>query len=333
MKVTHGGNVWQGARPDQWLDFSANLNPEGPPEWVRSAMEEGLSRAAYYPDLRERAARRGMSAFLKLPEECVLVTSGGIEAAALTAVLGRNHAIAQPTFQEYGHLCAESRSVSREALEDYTPRAGERLWLCNPNNPTGDALRRQEVLRLLDRVEAAGAYLAVDEAFIEYCPEESVVDLVADHPALTVLGSLTKALSIPGIRLGYLAAHPSVIAKIEPQLPPWRINCVADTVAAALPGHEADFAALRRLNDVRREAFATDLRALGIKVYPSNANFLLCDFGRDMRPDIEALKEKHILVRPCGMFPRLNDGHVRLCVRTEEENRQLIETLYPLSPI
>ena len=327
MAVYHGGNVWQGEGPDQWLDFSANLNPEGPPEWVRTAMAGGLGRAAYYPDIAGRAARAGMAAHLGIPEACVLVTAGGIEAASLAAGLPGAHVVAQPTFQEYGRLCGTHRDMTRDELRDYAFAPGETLWLCNPNNPTGDALARDEVIALLRRAEAAGARLIVDEAFIDYCPAHSVVDLVENHPALIVLGSLTKVLAIPGVRLGYIAAHPSVIGAVSEGLLPWRLNCVADAVAAALPGHQADFERIRALNDRRREAFTHQLAALGIHVYPSSANFLLCDFGRDMRPVIERLKQQRILVRPCGMFPGLGHGHVRLCVRTEEENARLVAAL------
>ena len=327
MSVYHGGDVWQGRGPAEWLDFSANLNPEGPPAWVKAAMAEGLARASWYPDLAGTEARRGMAAYLRLPEACVLVTSGGIEAAALAAATAENSIVAQPTFQEYGRLCGAHRDVRRDALDQHTFAPGECLWLCNPNNPTGDAIAREHLTQLLDKAERAGARLIVDEAFIEYCPSRSVADRVREHPALIVLGSLTKVLAIPGIRLGYMAAHPSVIEKIGAGLTPWRLNCVADAVAAALPGHPEDFDRIRRLNRQRREAFADDLRSLGAKVWPSEANFLLCDFGRDMRPAIEQLKKRHILVRPCGMFPGLTDSYIRLCVRTEAENRRLVEAL------
>lgn len=327
MSVIHGGDVWRGPSPDAILDFSANLNPEGPPEWVRAAMLRGLENARYYPDLRQAAALAGLSAHLGLPEACVLPTAGGIEAVACAAKRSGNHAVAQPTFQEYGALCGGHRDVLRADLADYRPLPEETLWLCNPNNPTGDALPRAEVLALLERQEAAGGRLVVDEAFIDYCPRHSVRDAVADHPALVVLGSLTKVLAIPGVRLGYLAAHPSVVEGLRKGLLPWRLNCVADAVAAALPGHGADFEAIRRLNAAHRAAFAAALADIGARVYPSDANFLLCDFSRDMRPDIERLRAQGILVRPCGMFPGLTHGHVRLCVRTEGENGRLVEAL------
>ena len=327
MSVYHGGDVWQGGAPGEYLDFSANLNPEGPPQWVRAAMLRGLENARFYPDLRQGAAVAGLSAHLGLPEACILPTAGGIEAIACVAGLSKRHAVAQPTFQEYGALCGAHRDVKRSELADYRPEPGETLWLCNPNNPTGEALPRGDMSALLEKLEAVGGRLVVDEAFIDYCPEHSVRYAVCDHPALIVLGSLTKVLAIPGVRLGYLAAHPSAMEGLRERLLPWRLNCVADAVAAALPGHGAEFREIRRLNTVRREAFAAALAAIGVKAHPSDANFLLCDFGRDMRPEIERLRERGILVRPCGMFPGLTHGHVRLCVRTEGENGRLVAAL------
>ena len=327
MTVIHGGDVWRGALPEDYLDFSANLNPEGPPEWVREALALGLERARFYPDLSGAAARRGMAAHLGLPEDCVLVTAGGIEAASLAAKLPGQHGVVQPTFQEYGRLCGAYHNIFREKLHEYTFLEGKNVWLCNPNNPTGDVLKRNKMMELLEKAEKAGARLIVDEAFIEYSPENSVADLVKAHPGLVILGSLTKILAIPGIRLGYMAASPNVIEALAGDLLPWRLNSLADAVAAALPGHEADFEAIRLLNARRRAAFARALEALGVRVYPSDANFLLCDFGRDMRPETDALRKRRILLRPCGMFPGLTHGHVRLCVRREAENERLIEAL------
>ena len=330
MSVDHGGDVWRGGRPGDWLDFSASLNPDGPPDWVRAGLAAGLENAAYYPDPRSKMARAGLAAHVGVPPECLLPMSGGVEAAAAAARLSKRHAILQPTFQEYARLCGAHRNVDWENWRDFAPEPGECVWLCNPNNPTGAALSREDVLALLARVEASGGRLVVDEAFIDYCPGRGVAREVAAHPALIVLGSLTKALAIPGARLGYVAAHPSVIAALEESLPPWRLNCAAEAVAAALPGREGDFEVIRERNARRRAAFAVALEDLGAKVLPSEANFLLCDFERDMRPAVEALRENRILVRPCGAFPGLTHGHVRLAVRTEAENARLVRALREL---
>ena len=339
MSIEHGGDVWQGGAPEDYLDFSASLNPDGPPKWVREALEAGLSRVRWYPDARARAALAGLSAHLGLPESCLLLTNGGAEAAALAANvpypavapkaarrLGRQ-VIAQPAFGEYARLCGAHADIRWDGLADYDVQSGDTVWLGNPNTPTGAAMPREAVLALLDRAEREGGRLVVDEAFIDYCPRNSVRDRVPAHEGLIVLGSMTKSLAIPGARLGYVAAHPSVIALMARGLPPWRMNCLAGAVAAALPGHAESFDEIARVNARRRERFAQALRLIGARVYPSEASFLLCDFGRDMRPVAQALRREGILVRLCGAFPGLTHGHVRLGVRTEDENAQLIDAL------
>ena len=85
--LRHGGNVWEGGDPSRWLDFSANLRPEGAPEWVMRTMRAALDDTRYYPDRTLAAARRGLAAYLDVPERCVLPTAGG--AAAIDAVLAR----------------------------------------------------------------------------------------------------------------------------------------------------------------------------------------------------------------------------------------------------
>ena len=285
MTVIHGGNVWQGGAPDQWLDFSANLNPEGPPDGCLRPWRPGWRGRGTTPTCGAAAARRGMAQHLGIPEACVLVTAGGIEAAALAAQLPGRHTVAQPTFQEYARLCGPCDSVEREKLHEHPFSRDEILWICNPNNPTGDALSRGEMLGLLRRAEAAGARLIVDEAFIEYCPEASVADFVENHPSLIVLGSLTKVLAIPGVRLGYIAADPNVTFRLLEGLTPWRLNCVADAVAAALPGHQADFEAIRQVNAPRRAAFAGRWGPWA-SASTLRRQFPAVRFGRDMRPEI-----------------------------------------------
>ena len=87
--MKHGGNVWDDNRPAQWLDFSANLRPEGTPEWVRHVMEEALKDTRYYPDRAMKAARKGLAEWLEVPENHVLPTAGG--AAAIDLILSMSY--------------------------------------------------------------------------------------------------------------------------------------------------------------------------------------------------------------------------------------------------
>ena len=321
--MKHGGNVWEGGDPAKWLDFSANLRPEGPPEWVQSTLAAALADARYYPDRRMRAAREGLAAYLGVPAENVLPTAGG--AAAIDLALGMRAGRVLARRDTFGEYAERARAHGRAAQEMDTPACpGDTAVLCNPNNPTGEALPRAEALALHRRLKERGAELLADEAFIDFCPEHTLRRDVCD--TLTVVGSLTKLLCVPGIRLGYAVGAPRVIREMEERAVAWSLNALAAAVAAELPRHKAEIAADIQRNSARRERFSSLLREIGARPLPSRANFLLVDFGRDMSGAAAYLKERGILVRPCASFGLAN-SFLRLAVKRDGENDILIREI------
>lgn len=321
--MRHGGNVWEDGRPEKWLDFSANLRPEGMPDWVMQTMRGALSDAKYYPDRSMRAARRGLAAYAGLPEACILPTAGGAQAIDLVLSDGAGRVCVQPpTFAEYAE---RARAHGREVCPDVNDiRPGDTVVRCNPNNPTGAVMSRDAVLALAEQVRGQGAELMADEAFIDFCVENSVRRDVRE--GLTVVGSLTKALCIPGVRLGFVCASPERIARLESRMLPWSLNMLASAVASALPEHMDELRADAAVNAARRAEMTDALTVLDVKVLPSAANFLLCDFGEDTAPMVSSLKEQRILVRTCASFG-LGGSWLRLAVRTEEENARLVSAI------
>ena len=321
--MIHGGSVWDTGHPEGWLDFSANLRPEGPPEWVMETLRSTLEDIRYYPDPSMRRARRGLAAFLGVPEDRILPTAGGTSAIDLVlthfhgCVYTRKHA-----FAEYA-LRAEVHG-RRHSLWDGNCGAGDTLILANPDNPSGRAETKESLLTLHERLLNAGAELIADEAFIDFCPEFTVRDHAG--PGLTVVGSLTKILGVPGVRLGYLCAEPEVIRVLGKRALPWSLGTQAAEIAARLPEHREQICREAETNARRREAFAGQLKQLGADVAPSRSNFLLADFHRDMMDAAEALKSQGILVRTCASFG-LGNSFLRLAVRTETENGRLINAL------
>lgn len=321
--MRHGGNVWEGERPDAWLDFSANLRPEGPPEWVTQTLMAAVRDARYYPDRSMTAARRGLAAYLGVHEAQVLPTAGGAAAIDLLLSLQAGTVYTWPvTFGEYAER-AHARN-RRAGVWNGHCAPGDTVFLCNPNNPTGHALGRDEMLRVGERVLAQGGTLAVDEAFIDYCAGNTVRHDVRE--GISVVGSLTKTLCIPGVRLGYVCAAPEVIQRLEALSVTWSLNTFAAAVAAALPRHLSEMQADADRNPPRREHLSKLLRGLGARVEPSQSNFLLADFGRDMTACVRALKSQGILVRTCASFG-LPPSCLRVAVKTEAEHEQLIEAL------
>ena len=322
--MMHGGNVWEGGCPDQWLDFSANLRPEGPPEWVMDALRTSLSAARYYPDRAMAAAKAGLAAYAGVNEENILPTAGGIAAIDLALSLDRGAVLAEmPTFGEYALRAAAHGRACLDASERHCAKGDTRV-LCNPNNPTGAARTCGDVLSLGGEVASCGGRLLVDEAFVDYCPEHSVRGEVG--ASLTVAGSLTKILCIPGVRLGYVCGSAEDISRLEKAALPWQLNAAAAAVAAELPRHLEDLRREAARNARRRSALKAALEALGARVWPWATNFLLCDFGRDMTEAVGFLKSRRILTRPCGSFG-LGANCLRLAVRTEAENMRLTEEL------
>lgn len=333
----HGGNVWQGEAPSAWLDFSANLRPEGPPDWVRSAMLEAMENARYYPDVKMHRARQALSEYLQIDASCVLPTAGGVSAISLVNRLpSRETLVFTPCFCEYEQyaqspirkislLCDGRRIAIPETLD--LPK-GALVWFCNPMNPVGYAFDAAQMQALLEKVEAAEGYLAVDEAFIEYCEEYSVIQWVKAHERLMITGSFTKILGIPGVRLGYLCAQPQILNRLKEYQLPWELNCFAEAAACALPRHRADVRADAQANAERRAELTKALREMGVFVYPGASACILVDFGRNVAPIEEGLKRKKILVRSCMSFDDIADGrHLRLAVKDEASNRRLIQAL------
>jgi threonine-phosphate decarboxylase len=341
----HGAHYAEAARdlgtlPDSFLDFSANINPLGPPEAALSAGEEALhGEAGRYPDLHYTELRAALAGYLGVSVETVLPTNGGAEALFLAARAaangsGRKALILEPTFSEYATAARAAgfeivRVVARRPEADFRLDFGVLedledvglIFLCNPNNPTGDAVQRREVLRLGEWIREAGAGLVVDEAFADFAPHLSVAPEVEE--GLYVARSFTKFFAIPGLRLGCLVTEdPERVRAFQPS---WSVNAVAAAFGVAA-SRERVFAeaTLAELALRRRELLSALDGLQGITAYPGAANFLLV---RGPRRSAEELARRGVLVRGCEPFRGLGPGFFRVAVRGARENERLVQEL------
>jgi threonine-phosphate decarboxylase len=345
----HGAHYAEAARAlheraDGFLDFSANINPLGPPAAALAAGAEALcGEAERYPDLRYPELCAALADYLGVSSGTVLPTNGGTEAlflAARTAAEGpgRKALILEPTFSEYA-VAARAAGFEVVRVMARPPEKGFRfdlavlddaleglrdvglVFLCNPNNPTGDAVPREEVLSLAGRVREAGSVLVVDEAFADFAPGLSAASEVGQ--ALCVARSFTKFFAVPGLRLGCLVA--SDVWRARAFQPSWSVNAVAAAVGISA-AREATFAetTLAEVTLRRQELFFALKELPGITPYPSAANFLL---ARGPRGLPERLARRGILVRGCEPFHGLGPGFFRVAVRRKKENERLVRTL------
>lgn len=346
----HGGNRREAAAAwglTRLLDFSASINPLGQPEGLRDHLLFHWDETLHYPD-------RGAPEFLEvarrayqLPSEWLLAGNGSAELFDLTlrALRPRRLVLCPPDFGLYEALAPDGlpvvRVVRREA-EDFaldlgtlaaTVARGDLVLFSNPANPAGCTSSCADVLALLAHCEERGATLAVDEAFADFCPEESVLQEVSPHRRLLVFRSLTKFFGIPGLRLGFLAAAPEAIARVAALQVPWSVSALAQAAGVYCLSQEDWGVQTLDYVEREREALRQKLsRIPGLRPLPSRANYLLVE----LHPPAPAatvlydtLARRGILVRHCGSFG-LGERYVRIAVRTEEENEALLEGLRAL---
>jgi threonine-phosphate decarboxylase len=353
----HGGDVWQvadelGIAPSELLDFSANVNPRGLPPRAIERLARDAAQAQWlqrYPDPSARALRQALSERLGVAPEAIVIGPGAaaLLAPALRATGATSALVPVPAFSEYRRVCAQRDvqfvpwHLNRSA--DFLLTAGSfgnairtgrygAIILNNPHNPSGTLLDFSQIRRILDEAEACGTAVLLDEAFIDYAPEHTLVREAAIRPGLIVVRSLTKFYGCPALRIGYAVAHPDAIAKIRASLPAWPVTQLAiDALAEALrdPSYEED---TLRENRTERERLRGALASLGLAVLPSHANYLLAELApsmpRSSQLQMRMVLNHRILIRNCDSYEGLETGRwIRLAVRSNPENMRLMEAL------
>lgn len=343
----HGGNIYAlaaeaGKDPAEILDFSASINPLGPPHWLAQVLGGSLESVQHYPDPAATALRQAIACKHGVTVDHVVVGNGSSEllAAIARALPGNRHVTCDPCYTGYARAArAAGRTlhslaltmpdfhVDLEALES-SSTSGSTIVLGHPNNPTGQLLADAAILRCADRNRQA--QFVIDESFIEFTECDRSC-FSPDRPNVTTVRSMTKFYAIPGLRLGYALTSPPSAEALRGQLPEWPVNAIALEVGRRCLEDEAYAKRSRSLVRTWRGELTGALTGLGLTVYPSESNFLLC---RLEPPLIDAatlaqrlLQQWAIAIRTCRGFECLGDRYFRIAVRTPAENERLLEAL------
>ena len=191
-------------------------------------------------------------------------------------------------------------------------------------------ITRSVMCELAEVIERRQSWLIVDEAFIDYCQNQSVVSLLSAHPRIVVLRSLTKFYAMPGLRVGYLLGASKVVDQLKERQPPWSVNSLAQAVSCAVLRDRAYEIKSRAFMVNERSRFIKELRSLpGVCVYSSVANFVLIELPAWTSAGMTAdwLASRRLLVRDCSSLPGLSAHMIRVAVRTVKENRRLLTAL------
>lgn len=334
----HGGD-WTGT----YLDFSANVSPFGVPDGVQRAIREAASVADRYPDPLCRRLRAAIGDAERVPPDWILCGNGAADLIYRAAFAQRpkRAVVTAPAFSEYETalslsdcdivrypLCAE-RDFRLDAgfLNVLTPET-DMAFLCQPNNPTGVTTEKALLFRILKRCREIECRLVLDECFLDFLerPEDfSLKDALSDFPNLAILRAFTKFYGMAGVRLGYaLCSDAAFSDAMRRSGPPWSVSVLAQAAGIAALRETDSVSRLRALISVERPRLYSELREMGLRVIPGEANFLLF---QSPSPLDEPLKRRGIVLRNCGNFRGLDHTWYRVAVRTEAENRRLTAAL------
>ncbi|MBQ8682211.1 MAG: threonine-phosphate decarboxylase [Selenomonadales bacterium] len=350
----HGGNIYKMARQSagsaEYLDYSANINPLGLADSVRSAIINKIGSIIHYPDTEGFALKEAIAGHYGIAYETITLGNGAVE---LMYVLGhvlspKRVLTAAPAFSEYertAEICGapiryiqldedkgfriDAEAAAREL------KAGDLMFLGNPNNPTGMMLRREEITIILKKAKACGAAVAVDESFIDFVKlseQYTVRHLTAEYDNLIVLHSLTKFYAIPGLRLGFAVSCPQLRAKLEWGKDPWNVNSLAQEAGCAALRDDRYQEESRMLVNREKDHLYRALQSIeGLLPFPPSVNFMLVKITKDglTAGQVRQLmaEREQILIRDCSAYEGLSERFIRVAIKSHEQNLKLIEGL------
>lgn len=353
----HGGDVYGAARelgcePAEIVDFSASINPLGPSSRVWNAITDARRLLNHYPDPDCWELRQALARFWRIDPEHIVVGNGSTELIdAIPRAFGISRLlVVQPTFSEYAAAVMRTGgkvlALYADPKDNYAipvdrlchvmsrGRTGassiDAVILCHPNSPTGQACSADDVARLAKAARRGGVWLIIDEAFVDYCPERSVLSQVTSWPRVIVLRSMTKFYALPGLRVGYAVAARTTAGRLQRQLPPWSVNVMGQAAALAALSDIRHAKESMRFMAKERSRLAAALATLpGCAILPTCANYFFVELPHrwQARPVVEQLRREGLLIRDCSSVPGAPSGAIRLAVRTPQENDRLCQAL------
>ncbi len=348
----HGGNITKicatyGLSPESILDFSANINPLRYSQNVLNAIRNGFDTILHYPDTDCTELKRVIAEKTSHRECEIIVGNGSTELIYLAprTLRPKKALLFQPTFSDYANALqlvhadvseiVLNESDSFQFSPDYAKLNGfspDLIFLCNPNNPTSQLIERERILELADSF--ASATIVVDESFMGFIEEREKYSVLNDAGViknLIVICSLTKFFGMPGLRLGFLVAHETLVDKINKFKEPWTVNAIAQLAGKAAMEDE-DFIKKSRIFVSAEKSFLYEQISEIDGLYPfsPSANFMLVRIDRPNLPASQLyaqLIKSGLVIRDCSNFRGLGERYFRIAVRTRDENLRLLKEL------
>lgn len=340
MINVHGGDIY---KHKDVIDFSANINPLGLPRGVKIALMDSIDLAVHYPDVRCEELCKSLAKYYGIKKNYILCSNGAADIIfAITAALKPKKAlILAPGFAEYEQalhaidakifcyrLKEEQGFILKEDFLNAVTKEIDMVFLCNPNNPTGEVIPKELMMRIIETCKKNKTILVIDECFISFLEngtKVSVINEVERYDNLIVINAFTKLYAMPGIRLGFAAiGNKNIIDMINKVTQPWSVSVLAQKAGiAALEQKEYVIKTMELIKNERRYLIH-EMSECGFQIYGSKANYI---FFKGQRGLFQLCLKEGFLIRDCSNYRGLEEGFYRVAIKGHEENKKLIEVL------
>jgi len=345
-RTGHGGNIHAVLRESgqdygQVIDFSANINPLGPPEWLRAMISRELDKVLHYPDPEYRQLAETIADHMGVSPETVIPANGSTELLYLLPRLGKwkRAVIPVPSYIDYVKAVRQAGmdvlTITLEEENGFVLDAdalarqlndGDLVILATPNNPTGIVIESDTILRLAG--DFPHTTFLIDEAFLDFVIGGQSV--AGKKENVFTLNSMTKFFGVPGLRLGFGVFSRDITRLLLDTMPPWTINSLAQSFGTVCLSDQAYHRESRETVTWLREKFVDELKQFHqLRVFPASANYLMLKLlDGTTAPQLAArLSDSGLLIRCCDNYEGLDDRYFRIAVRTAAENERMIKAL------
>ncbi|MGI6318809.1 MAG: histidinol-phosphate transaminase [Dethiobacteria bacterium] len=324
------------------VKMASNENPLGPSPLAMEAIKDYLHKINYYPDGNSYYLKQSLAGKLGLKEENIVLGNGADELITLLGAAylnpGDEIVMAQPSFSEYDFSARLMDAVpiyvpckdyyhDLEAMAAAINSRTRIVYICNPNNPTGTIVNKNELEGFLEKVPPE-VLIVLDEAYREFVDDPSYPDsleLIKRGCNVLILRTFSKIYGLAGLRVGYGLAPKQIITDLNTVREPFNVNSLAQVAARAALEDERHLQEVKKVNAAGKEYLSGELKRMGLNHIPTQANFFFIDTGVDSKELFQRLLRKGIIVRTGDIFGY--PQHIRVTIATEEGNRRFIQAL------
>ena len=333
MLEGHGDDIYRYDADMIRINFSSNVYQRADHSALRQHLTEHLDILGNYPEPQARSLERLIARQHGISPESVMVTNGATEAIYLIAHL-LHHSVSiipQPTFSEYADACRINHHIiTYENTDDLTNLPNDRVyWICNPNNPTGNVMTKGIVEYIVRR--SPRYTFVVDQSYEDYTDQQLISPReIMDTHNLFLLHSLSKRYAIPGLRLGYVTAHPDTLQLLRTFQQPWSVNALAIEAGKFLIKQDKPAIPYLDAYLMETERLRTRLREIeGIRAFETKTNYMLCQIEDHTSTDLKyyLVHEHGILIRDCHNVTGLSNHFFRVATQRPDENDALVDAI------